>query len=677
MRESGTGSSISEKITVIYIDSAGEMWIGTDDAGVNLFDPITGNSINYKIDPSEDHSLSNNKVLSIYEDKSGMMWIGTWNGVNKYSKKSKKFARYTHIPDNPNSLNDPTVWSIYEEDKDIVWCGTDGGGLNRLDLKNSTNRTYIHDPSDPQSLSANQVLSIIKSSQGDFWIGTIGGLSRLDSKTGKFINYYYEPGKPDGLSDNSILRLFEDTAGKLWIGTYNSGIDILDLKNGKYTHLRNNPNDPNSLSRNKVTSIVEDSDGTMWIGTDGGGVNRYYPRTGKFTHYEHITNDRTSLSDNFIMCLYNESPSTIWVGTYNCGLNKLDKKTGKCVFYTVENGLPNNSVYGILPDNDGFLWMSTNYGLSRFNPETEKFTNFFLSDGLQSEEFNMLSYYKGASGRIYFGGIDGFNAFYPEDIKEKQFIPPVRITDLKVFNESIPFQKFVDSDNEIKLNYKENFLSFEFTSLDYSAPETNRYTYMLEGVNNEWMTSSSRRYATYTNLDPGKYIFKVKGSNSDGVWNPEPAVLHITIIPPFWQTWWFETFIIVVCFSALYLFYQLRITAYEAKRKKLEIEVEKRTREIKKKTIELEQINLLQTQLLEERDELIEEFREALIKIKTLSGMIPICASCKKIRDDSGFWQQVETYFQEHSGAEFSHSLCPDCLKDLYPEFYAKKYGAS
>jgi len=567
-------NSLSDsRIRSIYEDKSGNLWIGTAGGGLNRLVPSstsrqtlneieesdreTGTFVHYKNDPKDPNSLSSDNVRSIFEDKSGVLWIGmNGEGLNKYFSSKKKFVHYKNDPYDPNSLSHNYVYSIYQDKDGIFWIGTMGGGLNKFNRERKTFTHYQNDLSNPNSLSNNSVLSICESRHDgttSLWIGTSGGLDKLvlnpdsigkgfDKEKAQFVHYKHDPANPNSpnsLSDSTVTSIIEDKSGNLWIGTY-SGLDKFDKEKKQFVHYKHDPANLNSLSKGRVRAIFEDKSGMLWIGTDAGGLNKFNPSNEQFMHYIHDPANPNSLSQNFVLSIY-EDPSVseriLWIGTNGGGLNRLDKEKDEFKIFTKNDGLPNNVIYGILGDNHGNLWLSTNKGLSKFNPQTETFKNYDVTDGLQSNEFNKGAYYTSNNGEMFFGGINGFNSFYPDSIKDNPYIPPVVITKFKKFNTIIKFD--ISDTEEIELSYRDKYLSFEFVALDYTNPQQNQYRYTMKGFDEDWIDAGTRRFATYTNLDPGKYIFKVKGSNSDGKWNEQGVSIKIVIKPPFWKSWWF------------------------------------------------------------------------------------------------------------------------------------------
>ena len=536
------------RVCALFEDDTGTLWVGTDGGGLNRFDPKTGRFDRYMNDPRNPQTLSYNEIRSIYQDRSGLLWVGTYGGgVNKVDARRKPFLLYRHDPNNPNSLNQEIIWSIYEDADGTLWIGTHGGGLNRFDRKQNRFTYYRSNPADPTSLSNDIVRLIIADPSGDFWIGTNGGgLCRFNPRTGRFVRYLHDPSDSTSISNNEIRSLYLDRHGKLWIGTFGGGLNVADVqgaRNGRlrFIHFRNNPADSNSIGSDFLREICEDSSGIYWMGTQGNGLNRYDPQTGRFTRYRSVPGDPSSLSSDHIMGLYLDRDGILWLATWGGGLNRLDRRTGKVQRFMRREGLPGDAVYGILQDRSGDLWLSTNYGLSRFNPRTLTIRNYSIRDGLQSNEFDGGAYFQSRSGEMFFGGINGFNAFYPDSIWDNPHIPPVVITSFRKLNLEVRFDRPVSEVDEIELSYIDYVFSFEFAALDFTAPEKNQYAFMMEGLDEDWIhTSSDKRMVQYTTLKPGNYAFRVKASNNDGVWNEQGVRVRIHITPPLWETWWFQ-----------------------------------------------------------------------------------------------------------------------------------------
>lgn len=539
----------------IFEDQSGRLWIGTGN-GLNQFDRVTEKFHRYHNDPDDPGSLSDNYVRAISADRSGMLWIGTWNGgINKLDRRRGMFTHYRNIPNDANSLRHNNVRAIYADRDSTLWIGTRGGGLDKFDRKK---KTFTHYTEDPKGLSHNYVWSIFESRAGEFWLGTYGdGLKKFDRKKERFTHYRHDPANPKSLSHKHVTPIYEDRSGVLWIGTDGGGLNRFDREQETFKHYKHDPHDSTSLSHDGIWSIFEDRAGRLWIGTAGGGLNKLVKEEsnragGTFKHYKNDPDNPSSLSNNHIFCIHEDSRHTgiLWLGTWGGGLDKFDTATGEFTHYTEKDELPNDVVYGILEDDHVNLWLSTNKGIARFNTLTETFKNYNMHDGLQSYEFNGGAYHKSKSGEMFFGGINGFNAFYPNEIKDNTYLPSIVITAVKKFDQIA--KRDIAAADEIALSYKDKYLTFEFVALDYTNPEKNQYAYMMEGFDETWIDAGARRFASYTNLDPGNYVFKVKGSNNDGVWNEEGVTVKIAIAPPPWKTWWAYAFYVLFIVGLLY-----------------------------------------------------------------------------------------------------------------------------
>jgi two-component system sensor histidine kinase ChiS len=579
------GKISSATIQAINEDRSGVLWVGIDGGGLIALDRATGTFTHYVHDPSNPNSLSNDQILSILEDDAGILWFGTFGGgVNKYDPSAAKFNLIRSNPDEPNGLNDNSIWGIFEDKSGVLWIGTSSGGLNRYDRRTGLWRHFMNDPEDPDSISSNTVMIITQDSNGMLWIGTWGGgLNRLNPGTGIFTQYDTAP---------LILALFVDPSGLLWIGG-TEGLSVLNRKTGEITSFEDNPKAPKSLS-NTIYTIDEGQDGVVWVGMLNGGLVGIDLEADTFRQYLHDPQDPRSLGDDIILDVHQDKNGVLWAATVS-GLDRLELEAGTFGHYREKDGLANNTIYGILEDDEGNLWLSTNNGLSKFNIQDESFTNFDVNDGLQGNEFNQNSFAKSSSGEMYFGGLSGVNSFFPEQVVNNSYIPPIVITDFKLFNESVevgeesPLLKPINVTETIELPYTDDFFSFEFASLHFSAPEENQYAYIMEGLDKGWNDIGSRRFAGYTNVPPGEYTFRVQGTNRDGVWNEDGAAINIIIPPPFWQTWWFRILAVTIVAGGIIGFFTLRVRTVEAQRKQLALQVEEKTKDLRDTLGELKQ----------------------------------------------------------------------------------------
>lgn len=576
----------ADNVQVIFEDSLGTLWVGTNPGGLNRFDAESGRFFRYQNDPTDPKSLSQNNVVSIYEDQAGVLWVGTFGGgVSKSDPSMAKFILLQKKPQDPNSLSDNSVWSILEDHEGYWWIGTLEGGLNRFDRKSGEWKHFINNPDDPTSLSNNQAWSLLEDRQGNLWVGTGNAVNLFARATETFTPF------PTPMT----LDLVQSQDGTIWAGTITGGLGKLEPGSEQFSFYTHDPADPNSISDNSVNVILENSDGAMWIGTINRGLELFDPLTDQFKHFEHDPDDPASLSNNYVLALHRDKQGSLWVATGGGGLNRFDAETGAFAHYTEKNGLPNDTIYGILEDERGHLWLSTNLGIADFDPQTGVVKKYNQRDGLQSNEFNQGAYFRSADGELFFAGVNGLNYFHPSDLVDSPYQPSVVITGFALFNEPVmvgadsPLQKAIDQAQVIELNYRQNFLTFEYAALHYAAPQDIQYAYQLEGFEESWNLVGNRNFASYTNIPPGDYVFKVMATNADGVWNENPTELAIDITPPFWATAWFRILVGLLVVGSVSSAFYLRVRVIEAQKKRLEILVDERTQELKNTLVALKQ----------------------------------------------------------------------------------------
>lgn len=518
-------------------DISGNLWIGTSNGLIRL-NRERSQFTRYLHDAADPASLSNNSIMQLLVDRSGILWVSTSeSGINKLDPHQKQFWHYHHNPFLSNSLSNNLVSAIYEDKAGVLWIGTQGGGLNAFDQKTRKITHYRHNPNNPKSLASDFVQGIIQDEAGKLWIANPNMLSQLDPQTKVFTHYTRDMVRYKSLAKDYIYTLYQDSQGVLWLGTSN-GLKGLDRRTGRIIHYRHNPQISQGLSDYSVYTILKDRRGNLWTGHGSVGLTRLNTKTGKFKHYLPNQRDTTSVSSSVVWSIYEDWKGNLWFGTRGGGLCKFNYEQETFTTYTEKHGLANNTVFSIQEDKAGNLWLGTGKGLSRFSPSKQTFTNYDASDGLQSDAFSQAAA-KGRDGTLYFGGINGFNAFDPATIKLNTYVPPIVINQIKVYDKLLPGMHQAE---EIQLKHQENFLSFEFAALNYTNSQKNQYAYRLEGLNPDWVYSGTQRYASYTNLDPGTYVFRVKGSNNDGVWNEQGTSIRIIIHPPWWRTWWAFTF---------------------------------------------------------------------------------------------------------------------------------------
>ncbi|MEE9118717.1 MAG: two-component regulator propeller domain-containing protein, partial [Calditrichia bacterium] len=536
-----------------------DLWIGTIKGGLNRFDIQTEEFTHYQHQPGNQSSLAGNFVYSVFKDKSGLMWIGTNLGVDKFEPLKPRFQTIPDHAGKPEGLSGNFVMAIHESneggDRTVIWIGTHDG-LNRFDLKSGLFTSYKHDPENINSISHNRVTKIIESQSGKsrvLWVSTRSGLNKIDLKTNRITRYYISN---NDQVHNWMYDLSEDKNGIIWIGTQSTYLYSFDPKTEQFTRYQSHDG--------YTFTLYLDLSGMLWIGTET-GLYKFNISTKEETQYRHIEGDLKSISNDFIVSIFEDRSGILWIGTAG-GLNKFDRSTETFTSFSEKDGLSNSKVKGILEDDKGNLWLSTGKGISKFNPNSETFRNFDATDGLHGDAFSDGASYMNRTGEMFFGGKNGLTYFHPDNIKDNTYIPPIVLTDFQIFNKSIkpgnnsPLKKQVSEVNEITLSYDQSIFSFEFAALDYHNPIKNKYAYKMEGVDPDWVyTDASRRFATYTQLDPGEYVFRVIGSNDDGVWNEKGTSILVIITPPWWATTWAYIIYAFIIISIIYFTWKTQL----------------------------------------------------------------------------------------------------------------------
>ncbi|MFB6257190.1 MAG: adenylate/guanylate cyclase domain-containing protein [Flavobacteriales bacterium] len=553
--------------------------------------------------------------------RTGPIWIGSRRGVSKFDPSEQNFHHITSRVMSNKGLNDQNVWAITEAPKGILWVGT-RKGITRVDRKKKAFYHYDREIQDRKGVNDKSVLSLCVREQ--VWVGCVDGLYRLelskDASKGRFQKMEYKGKDTAGALERSkVYSITPSQDGGLWLGT-RTGLKHYDIESGKVRIFDESSGTTAKLSHSLIRDVHSGKNGDLWTATDGGGLNRLSierkngDRSYEVKVYQRDPDDPNSLNTNSLMSIWEGKNGYLWLGTYGGGLNRFDPETGQVVQYTEKEGLPNNVVYGVLGDRKGNLWMSTNRGLCRFDIDRESFTVYEESDGLQSNEFNIGAYHRSSSGEMFFGGINGLNAFYPSEIRKNPFPPELIFTELRLFNLSDEAGKkgkvdeHIRSDERIVLAPDQNNFTLEFAALHYSQPRKNRYRYFLEGFDKDTVEAGRDRTAHYTNLDPGSYKFKVWSCNSDGVWTQEPKSVTIRVERPFWATWWFRGSALLVLACSVFGVYRYRVNLIERQKRKLELEVRRRIHEVTQQKERIEE----QNKLLEAEKEKVEEQRSLL-----------------------------------------------------------------
>ena len=527
----GEEHGLSEKvINTIFQDRRGNIWFGTQLGG--LFRYLSENNSFFSYGKLAPDRFGQSDIRQIFQDRSNVFWVGVrGGGLFKFDHKPQKFKLHGYDPLDKNGLSHPIVRAIWS-DPEQLWVGTAGGGLNRTQIGSDRFQHFRHDPADPKSLSHDMVHAVLRDRRERLWVGTSDGLNLLNESDLTFKRFYHSAEDPNSLVDNTVTCLAQDRKDQLWIGTQ-GGLSRFDGR--EFRNFKTQTNQIDAISGNRIFSLLEDAEGFMWVGTGSNGINRFNPNTQSFNTYQNDPNNVFSLSNNTVLSLH-EFLGFLWIGTHGGGLNRFNTQTRRFKRYLKSSGLPNNVIYGILNDGQGALWLSTGDGLCRMNPVSEKFRSYDVLDGLQSNQFTAGACHEGLRNRLYFGGINGFNEFFGADVTDNPYLPPVVITALKIHNR--PAFINPNPDDQIHLTHKDNVVNLEFRALDFTLPQKNQYAYKMAGVDQDWIYSGNRGFATYTNLPPGTYEFHVKASNNDGIWNEEGARLVLRVSPPFYKTWW-------------------------------------------------------------------------------------------------------------------------------------------
>ncbi|MDA3891492.1 MAG: response regulator [Salinivirgaceae bacterium] len=613
------------KIRAFCQDRNNTIWIGTDGGGINILN--TDNDKIYKLvnELQNQKPLSSNVVFDIYKSRDSIIWIGTFQGgIIIYDKKKNKFQPFNTVNTKGYGISHKTVMSIYEDSEGFIWFGTDGGGLNKFNPNDNTFKYYQHNPLVKSTISGNTIKSIIEDADGNLWIGThSNGLNLLNKNTGKFERFSHDPADTNSLSHNDVWDLLITDDNNLWVATLSGGLNLLNRETMTFKHYRAKSS-PNSLCCDNIFSMIEDKKkGGLWIGTRN-GLSYFNIKKQYFKNYYHNKNVSGSLSNDEVNVVYQDSKGDIWIGTKHGGINLYVSEKDEFISFTIEDGLISNNIVGILEDNEHNLWISTNRGISVFNPASKLVSNYTIDDGLQSNEFLNASACKRKNGELVFGGINGFNIINPKEVKNNEYVPNVIINKLLISNKEVkigevnsPLKKAISLTSEISLKHFQSVITFEFTALNFTNSSKNQYAYSLEGFDPDtmgWNYIGNRRMVTFTNLNPGTYTLMVKASNNDGVWNSKPTILKITILPPYWETWWFKGAILFFIIGLLITLYLLRINQIKNQKKELEKQVYKRTHELMIANAELKE---RQAEIYSQKEE-IEQQSEVLIEEKEL-----------------------------------------------------------
>lgn len=554
------GSIGSNVIGDIHADRRGNLWIATDHGGLALYDEKNDAFLHLRHHVYDRTTLVSDQLRTIYEDRLGNLWIGTApTGVSFYDISKARFRSLTHNPDNSNSLSHNVALCITADSEGLLWIGTENG-LNSYDRRTGKITRYYPNPDDPTALMFGAVTSVTEDIDGKLWVGTwSGGLHLFDKKTQKFKRYFPEPDNPSSLVGHHVWDVARDADNTIWIGTIRQGgMSQYVRESDDFIHYRHDPNDPDSLTLNYVWKILPDSRGNLWVGTLN-GLDRFDKESKKFTHFRHVPGDPHSLSNNAIFTIKEDSTGLIWIGTVGGGLNLFDPNTGKFGKIGVAQGLPSDHIATIIEDKQSNIWVGTSAGLAMVDRDTFIIKILRQADGLVGNTTTRNASFVAENGDIYIGSTEGISIFNPDDLD--QFLPPPRIviTGFRIFNKEVPIgtpgsplRQAIGRTRQLTLSYKDTMFAFDFAALNFNSSSQNAYSYKLEGFDQSWHEVEGIRTATYTNLDPGHYTFRVRGRTGTGAWSEEDAHIDITVTPPFWRTGWAYTGYCLLLLLAIY-----------------------------------------------------------------------------------------------------------------------------
>ena len=589
-----------DRVSVLFEDDAKRLWAGTA-AGLNLVNRETGSVVRYVANNEDVTSLSDNDISSIFQDRSGLLWVGTKShGVNKWNPSSWLYG-YEPAKNVPEERNrEPNVMAFVDDGAGTLWLGTFGDGLNAIDRESGEVTRYRADASAPYRIAGNRVMSLMRDREGRIWAGTMmNGITRIDPAAGTTTSFRHIDGDENSLSANGIMTMYEDRDGLVWIGTFGGGMSLYDPADDTFTHYKPSADDPYSISSARITSISEDGAGNLWVGTEGGGLNLFDRAEERFYRFTHDPDDVTTLAADTVYSVNIDADGVVWVGTQGGGLDRVVGDSGDAASITFANisekdGLANDVVYGVQFDDSGRVWVSTNYGISRYNPATGEIKNLHRTDGLQSEEFNFGAHYRSDTGELFFGGHNGFNSFRPEQIQASTVVPLVALTGFFRGGDSARTDLPMGDADTVELSWKDDRVTFEFAAMDFAAPEQNRYMYKLEGFDKDWIDLGNRRTATYTDLDDGSYLLRVKAANSEGVWSEADFALPVKVAAAPWDTWWAYlgyAALFAHLVLSLWLGHRRKIHREEEYSRRLENEVNSRTEALLDRNKQLSVLN--------------------------------------------------------------------------------------
>jgi ligand-binding sensor domain-containing protein len=572
------------------------VWIGCDGGGINIYNRDT-KEFSYIINSQKNKfSLSRDAVYCMYKDRNDNIWVGVYNGgVNIIDKYKWKFKSYKNNTDDPTSISANTVQALFQDSKGRLWVGTGGGGLNLMDLNTGKFQHFRRDPTKKNTFSTDVIVCLNEDNMGNILIGTFnGGLESFNVEKDQVTTFIPDPNNPDAIVGYHVWNIFRDNKDRIWLGRLSETLDQFFPNTKVFLNYTRESAGSLKMPRGNIMTIAQDKTGKLWLGGEGMGLIIMDEDKNQLITYKNDPENTNSLSNNDIKCILFDGDYA-WIATNGGGLDKFDILKNTFKHYTSDEGLPSNSLMGMLQDDKGNLWISSTKGLFRFEPKTEKIIKFDKNDGLQSNEFRYNSQLKLKDGRMLFGGIEGLSIFSPDSVRPNPNAPSIVFTGFLINNKPVPvnekhspLKKHINEAETIILNHKQSVFTIEYAALNYTSTEKNHYKYMMKGFDDDWVDAGTNRSVTYTNLNAGKYIFKVIASNNDDIWNEEGREISIRIKPAWWQTWWFYSIIFVIILAAIYSFIKWREKQSEHDKFLLEEKIKEGEKLIAEKVSEVE-----------------------------------------------------------------------------------------
>ncbi|SDF45493.1 ligand-binding sensor domain-containing protein [Cellulophaga baltica] len=571
----------------IYNDHNGSIWLCTNGNGLINYNIATHETTIYKADGNSAYKIGSNSIEDVLVDKSRNIWMATTgNGLNKFNLKNLNFHHWEKDNDDRNSLVNNNVRAMLQDLDGTIWIGTNNG-LSRFNPKSKRYRNYIKDFNYRADVNTTKIRAIYRSQNNTIWVGTqSGGLYTYDKKLDKFSLALGFADSPLATKIGHIQSIYELQAGQLLIGTVGAGLITYNTITTELKRIYTNSVPNTYLFNLDVKCMLKASESEVYIGSDN-GLLLLNTSTLKFESYINEEGCTNCIIGNKIRSLYRDKNNKLWIGTRS-GLALFDPETKKFEQYSIENGLPSNIIFGILSGSDGNIWLTTPNGLSKTNPENIQFKNITIPG---NNILDMGGHSQGLNGNLIVGGTSGFTIFNPSDIKSNPYIPTVVFTEVKINNESMSFDQSISELKSIDLSHNQNNITFEFSALEFTNSQFNKYKYKLEGFNDQWIAYGNKHDLTFTNLDPKTYVLKIKGSNNEGIWNENETSLTITISPPWYKTLWFRILSILLIIGSIFTFYYLRIKRLKRTKTMLQNEVTKQTKELVRNNKKLEELD--------------------------------------------------------------------------------------